>query len=459
LISNSFIIDSNIIQNQAYNGLYFDQSNLISLSYNTILSRNTNASYDWYGINSWSTKYNLLYANKIYQRSNDINYSYGIYAYYSNHSDFTNDTGFVANNEIVLTSNSSSYGIYCPYSKLRIYHNSVYIGGYGSAYGITLDGDNPIDLRNNIFVTPSWTYPIRVYNSSMPLFADYNNYYADATNIGEYNYNSITSISAWRTATGQDAHSVSATATFEFSDTAFLGLSSTSGFYCPVLTRVSKDITGKGRFGFTAMGAYTNKPVTLDAAIIDVVDWSLSCVIGAATPVKAVLMNLSSSDTLSSVTIGWSIRGTNQTAYNWSGTLLQYETDTILLGKFLPIGGDNEIRVWSSNPNSSTDLEPANDTIAVNTYGCDSILHGIYTVGGAGADFATIGDAYVALNKCGINGPTEFRLASGSYDPLSISGNVLGSSSINTILFTSANFNANSVKFTGSNRFESIQYT
>jgi hypothetical protein len=67
-----------------------------------------------------------------------------------------------------------------------------------------------------------------------------------------------------------------------------------------------------------------------------------------------------------------------------------------------------------------------------------------------GANFATIGDASVALEKCGINGPTEFRLAAGYYDPMSISGNILGSSSTNTITFTSANFNANSVKFTGS---------
>ena len=74
----------------------------------------------------------------------------------------------------------------------------------------------------------------------------------------------------------------------------------------------------------------------------------------------------------------------------------------------------------------------------------------MYTIGGVGANFATIGDASVALEKCGINGPTEFRLAAGYYDPMSISGNILGSSSTNTITFTSANFNANSVKFTGS---------
>ena len=187
----------------------------------------------------------------------------------------------------------------------------------------------------------------------------------------------------------------------------------------------------------------------MDVAIIEVDGWNSSCVIGVAVPVKAVLMNLSSAHTLTSAKIDWTINGISQTAYNWTGSLLQYETDTILLGNFYPVGGANNVQIWSSNPNLSTDLEPTNDTIMVNSYGFDSLLHGVYTVGGVGADFASISDVELALGKCGVDGPTEFRLASGDYAALTISGNILGSSAVNTITFTSVTMNAANVRFIG----------
>ena len=79
----------------------------------------------------------------------------------------------------------------------------------------------------------------------MPFHADYNNYYGGGNIVGEYNNNAITTILLWQAATGQDAHSVSISSIFTFSDTAFLELSSNAGFYCPVLKVVSKDINAK----------------------------------------------------------------------------------------------------------------------------------------------------------------------------------------------------------------------
>ncbi len=135
--------------------------------------------------------------------------------------------------------------------------------------------------------------------------------------------------------------------------------------------------------------------------------------------------------------------GANQT-YNWTGTLVQYETDTIDLGNFLAIAGANDVRIWTSNPNNGTDLDPANDTLQVSTYGCDSMLHGVYNIGGIGADFATIDDAVQSLLKCGVDGPTEFRIASGTYGKLSLYGPIVGLNT-NNITFTSATNNASDV--------------
>ena len=210
------------------------------------------------------------------------------------------------------------------------------------------------------------------------------------------------------------------------------------------------DILGNGRYGLSTMGAYTNQAVALDAALVDVYNWNTTALIGTAADVNVVLMNLSIADTLTSATIDWSINGVAQTSYHWTGTLLQYETDTIYLNSFYPLGGENIVKVWVSDPNDSTDLETSNDTILVNTYGCDSLLHGVYTIGGVTADFVDVESAMLALEKCGINGPIEFHFNAGVYGQILLSQKIKGVSAINTILFTSTANDASSVFITGS---------
>lgn len=448
-VGKNIVVDSNLIQNAYYYNSYFYYTEFFSYSYNTILSRTTNTTTYWYAMMSYYCNYKIANANKIRQRTTAITSPYGIYAYYSNYSSYTSDTGVFINNEVVLTSTGTYYGMYLPYSTLKVYNNSVLMQGSGASRALYLAGTDPIDIRNNIFVTPSGGHPIYMGTPAQPIYSDYNNLYGGGSYVG-YNNANIGSLAAWRTATGQDMHSVSFNPPFIKVDSAYLSLTSSAGMYCPIVSPANMDIRGAGRYGLTAMGAYTNLPVTLDAAMVDVVDWGVSSVIGATTPVKAVLMNLSSANTLTSVTINWSVRGIVQTAYNWTGSLPQYASDTITLGNFYPIAGANNVVVWCSNPNYGLDLEKANDTIRVSTYGCDSLLHGIYTIAGVGASFASVADAVMALEKCGIDGPTEFRLASGTYGQLALSSSILGTSAVNTITFTSVSGDSSSVVFTGS---------
>jgi len=69
--------------------------------------------------------------------------------------------------------------------------------------------------------------------------------------------------------------------------------------------------------------------------------------------------------------------------------------------------------------------------------GTGTALSGNYGIGGAGAQFATFGDAFAALAKCGVKGATTFNVAAGSYKqatgfnfPV-----VTGASATNTVTF------------------------
>lgn len=72
-------------------------------------------------------------------------------------------------------------------------------------------------------------------------------------------------------------------------------------------------------------------------------------------------------------------------------------------------------------------------------------LSGNYTIGGAGANYPTIGAATSALSTSGISGPVVFSIASGVYNESVEIGPVLGTDSTNTIVFESANLDSTSV--------------
>ena len=143
--------------------------------------------------------------------------------------------------------------------------------------------------------------------------------------------------------------------------------------------------------------------------------------------------------------IGWEVNGVAQTPYSWTGSLAQHDTVIVTVGNFMPIAKNNIIRVYTYAPNSQPDEDVSNDTISINTYGCQFVLSGSYTVGGTGADFADITEVMEALQYCGVSGPVEFKLASGNYGNMSFSTPIPGASNSHTVTFTSASGNANDV--------------
>ena len=73
------------------------------------------------------------------------------------------------------------------------------------------------------------------------------------------------------------------------------------------------------------------------------------------------------------------------------------------------------------------------------------VLNGEYTVGSGTADFTTIANALNALRACGTSGPVVFKLYNGTYPGFTIDTSYIGSSTTNTITFTSFTNNADNV--------------
>lgn len=72
-------------------------------------------------------------------------------------------------------------------------------------------------------------------------------------------------------------------------------------------------------------------------------------------------------------------------------------------------------------------------------------LIGNYTIGGSGADYATINAAVTDLNLSGVSGPVVFSIASGVYNESLVIGPITGASATNTITFQSAAMDSTAV--------------
>lgn len=461
----SIVIDSNNLKDAKYCGIYnYYYGYYPSISYNTITSRSSSENYN--GICSYYyTTIDNLQGNKISITSTAL--THGIcMLYYHNYSSSYGASGpmYIANNEIRIKSTGTEnvYG-FCTlgtsdYSSFDILHNSFYLEGTaGWVYGINIgpySTSHPTNVLNNlVYISTSGSGYMLNYNDMSLAYADtsygyvnYNNYYKP-NGTAYYGTAAYTSLSAWQSlGHGQDANSVNVSPQF-IDISKDLQLSSYTGLSCPRIVGVGKDIRNKSRSATTYMGCY--EPFMLDAALTNDNTMPFSGAVNQSIPIKAILMNYGK-DTLKKASINWSIRGVTQsTTIPWTGNLATGKIDTLNVGNItLTSAYTNEVKIWVSAPNESTDQYSTNDTISFNIYGCDS-MSGVYTVGNASADFATVEDVKFHLMECGIKGTVELQFISGTYGSISFNENIPGSSVTNTITITSVAQHADSVIFIG----------
>jgi len=193
-------------------------------------------------------------------------------------------------------------------------------------------------------------------------------------------------------------------------------------------------------------------PFKNDAGIQTILTPSVGiCSLGTIS--TKVLLNNFGNDPLTSATVNWSVNGSAQTAFSFSGTVaaLGGVSDTVTLGNFTYNDGDN-LMVWTTNPNGIQDSFPNNDTMLTTVY---EALGGSYTIGGTNPDYATFNDAVTALEERGVCSPVTMTIAGGIYNEKVSIGSIPGASSSNTTTFTNDPADTNIVEISSSQNIDS----
>ena len=179
------------------------------------------------------------------------------------------------------------------------------------------------------------------------------------------------------------------------------------------------------------------EPPAYDAGMVSI-DRPQSPANTGVQPVKVTFANYGSA-TLNKITINWQVNGQSQTPYVWNGILTPgSQADSINIGNHNFISGPSNIKVWTSAPNDSVDGFAYNDTVQTAVIACTAPLRGTFTIGGAAADFPDFDQAIYALENCGIDSAIVFYVNPGTYMEQLDIDTIPGSSTSNTITFTSS---------------------
>lgn len=362
----------------------------------------------------------------------------------------------IANNVIRnVRSNGVQYGIFATTaSNNKFYHNTIILDNPTSTsasttYGIYLNGtptSNTLEVKNNVvYINRALTntnYNIYIVTAT----ANYtngsinNNVYfkvgsGSTSNIGYYGGNVCNTFAQWQAVNGGffDAASRNLNPLFVnigTNATPREGALNAAG--ANVLTWVPTDFSGAARSATPDVGAYEFTPVAVDAAIDRIIPPASPFSAGPA-PVSVRVRNGGTS-TLTGVTINWSVNGTLQTPFSWTGSLAAgaVSADVNIGNAPFTASIDNEILAWTSAPNSGTDGLPENDTTRLNGV-YTSLPGGNYTINKGAPSSATNFTSFAAvansLNLGGVTGAVNITVVPGSgpYTEQFLLGNIPGS--------------------------------
>ncbi len=490
-ISNFITFTSCKVNNGAY-GTYFQSNSSLPSSENlTFVACNFTNQYSYGMYNQYLTglilKNNTISTNSVLASYNGM-YNYwimipndinrpiitgnrisgavsgnGMYNYYIgvNSTVTTARRALVANNMIQIGSNASStYGLRDNMGNGVDYiHNSVNTGNTqttsasaaaffeGTSYGSNV-------ILNNVFSNYGGGAAIRINNLTFYPTCNYNNLYTSGATLGYQNTTARNNLANWSSSTSRDANSVSANPVFT-SNTDLHSNQAAMDNSGLASSLVTTDIDNNPRCpngscpGSTAnpdMGADEFQTIALDASINGISN-ATACS-GSSASVQVNLKNIGT-NTLTTATIEWSVDGTPQTPFNWTGSLIQGDVATnITIGSYAFSNPSTSIKVWTSAPNGGTDGNASNDTMV-------SIpklqLNGTYTIGGTTPNFTNFTNAVAYITANGICGPVTFNVRQGQYNERIQINAITGSSAANFITFKADPNNTSAAEITINN--------
>ena len=405
------------------------------LSGNTVIAR-PEAAAAFYGLQLTNCSAQEVTKNRIHATTG-VPASYGIYA--SNFNQDSSRSGLFANNEILMQSSAVSYGIYVAASEARFYHNTVVMSGAGASRAMYCNNSTrgmSMHFFNNIFVCYNAGYPAYITANNFigsDIKLDFNNYYGNSY-VG-YLAGNRTTMAAW-TQYSKEQNAANLNPSFQdynVSGKCFVY----NGLYCGRAADVLDDILDSARSLQTVMGCYSAQALSVDAALTEFVGWPAYLSNSNPAPVSVRMLNAGGS-TLTSVKIHWSVNGTVQTPYTWTGSMIPFADTVVQVGTYVPKGGHNNIMVWIGEVNGqSADYSQEDDTLRNSIFACGAPLSGSYNVGGDRYDFEDLDEAFFVLNTCGLKSHVILRLAPGHYAAMKFTGTTIaGMSDSTTVTFT-----------------------
>jgi pectin methylesterase-like acyl-CoA thioesterase len=435
----TFYLEKNTFVNQYAYAIYFSEMKGFTVSDNAVVKTVANSS-GFRGITiDRASGYFSVVNNKVESEGTGI--------YISNSTGDNNRKALIANNFVLIKSSNGPYGIFSnKNTNLNFYHNSVYLSHSGNpGRAFTGEYDSGLQILNNIFANAGTGSAISFYSYEQGAnTCDYNNLYTAGIYLGRETQNAE-DLASWRAMTGTDAHSVSLKPEF-VSDTDLHMASSLLKGKGVYLADVPLDIDQQER-NTTApdIGADEYPEISIDVSVSKLTFPDIPFAAGEQD-VKVLISNDGLS-TITSVVLNWSVNGVLQPAYTWTGALQSGGKKEIVIGNYEFIQNiPYSLSVWSSNPNSSPDQIPANDSLTVSDLYASML--GSYTIGKDSADFASFNDAVAALNKRGVAGPVVFDVQSGTYNEQLVISSYPGSSCENTVTFKSQSGDSTSVVLT-----------
>ena len=450
-----------------YYGIYMYGSSTTVKEVGNIISGNIIKDFYYYGIYSYYQDSIIINSNRVYNSLNST--AYGLYAYYNDNGNYLNNKigmnalttnycmyfsnnnntagkSLIANNFISQAVGTGTvYGIYSSTNKnMNIYNNSVNVtkGSLTGGYSIYITGGSALKIKNNNFINTGGGYAYYANTVTAIDSTNYNNIYSNGINLAYWN-GAKTDLSSLQSSSSQDYNSISVNP--QFLSTYDLHV---LNFFLngkgESIVDITTDIDGDLRADPPCIGADEFIVPNNDAGIT-MINAPANMITTLSQNIKVTIKNMGLQP-LVSADINYSINGVVMPSYSWTGNLVQNDVDSIVIATNYTFNyGISKLKVWTSNPNNVADIFPLNDTVSKTVYGCAGALSGNYSLGAAGSDYQTFNDALVALQNCGISGPTTFLVEAGTYFEQFTIGAIPGSSAINTVTFKSSDNDSTSV--------------
>lgn len=425
------IVRNSVFEQQYYYALYLTNQQMPMVTGNSISSGRGYSSFD--GIYISSASGGITITNNIITNIRGNGMEIG------STSGSAINRSIIGNNFIhTHGTTNAGHGLYL-YSNnyLDVVYNSVNSENTSSGtQAFNQSSNSNTVIQNNIFQNMGGGLAADIHNFTS-LQVDYNNYYSNGANLIDYNNTTYATLAAYVGASGLDSNSLSVDAQFISPADFHVEAAALDGAATP-FGGITTDLDGDLRDPVTPdIGADEISLNPNDAALTAFAAPKKVFAPGTQ-PVYVNLLN-NGQDSLSSVQINWTVNGTPQTAFSWSGGLASGEgEDSVAIGSynFMP-GVYHDILVYTSLPNGQPDDLPLNDSVTVNNLLPG--LGGIYTIGGITPDFPDFASAIQALNDGGVTGWVTFNVRDGVYNEQLTITEVQGASSSDSIVFQSEN--------------------